>query len=85
MKPQRHPEAADDEVFITNHDADEPQRYNFETARTGMKAYNLHGQLLTGCVPIFVKKAEIIEKGLDDLYDMELGMVKVVVQRIREA
>ena len=63
---QVHPEKGDDEVFIGNvHVQEVPylQRYDFKTFRVGEIAYDIHGNILEHCKPMFIGLQDAEEYG----------------------
>jgi len=63
---KKHPEELEGEVFLTNADGNDMyNKIGWTTKRKGKMAYNIYGQLLSGCFPIFVQRSELIQKGIN--------------------
>ena len=79
MLKRHHPEAQDDEVFLTNvlngtplHTVLERSKAlppkpgsGWKTKRAGEVAYDSEGKIVPGVYPVFVKKTEVKGKGFD--------------------
>ena len=71
--PGGHPEQYADEVFMGNYEDSSWLMSNYSTKRTGRKAYDIHGQLVPGTFPVFVKRVEVEERGWVVTADGRIG------------
>jgi hypothetical protein len=53
-----HPELMPGEVFLTNDNCENFDEIGYQTKRAGNVAYDIHGNVIEGLFPVFVKKSE---------------------------
>ena len=58
---ETHPELRAGEMFLTNCISIDYSIIGWSTKRTGRQAYTIHGEELTGFMPVFVQRSEYEE------------------------